>query len=269
MDNIALYGPGTISKCPTCGYPIRPVYKSNGMLDRYEPERNQNLWDDSNINTFVDNNTKRWLRSERNGKKTVAMVGWAPQSCGLAPYDEPNIRLNGPLEIWGINQIHAMAWFSNWTRWFQMHGSDSYMRQHSLRGMYGHYDWLQLDHGDKPIYMQFHHDEIPNSVEYPLHDVVHEYLSKVKKGRDIPKYFTSTFSFMVPIAIREGFQRVELYGFEMTATEEWAPQKACAEFWLGFLIAKGIELYLPQGNHLLEGAIYGYEGKGPRNIPDG
>jgi len=266
MDNVALFGPDRLSKCPTCGFPIRPVYKSNGYLDSYVPELDQNYWDQNNIRTRTDTYTERQLRKERNGKKTVAMVGWSPQSCGLAPYNEPNIHLNGMLEIWSLNQIHAMAWFKNWTRWFQMHKSDSYMRQRSLRGVLGHYDWLKQDHGENIIYMQFKHDEIPNSVEYPLVEVTQKYLSKIKKGKEIVKYFTSTFAFMVPIAIMEGFQRIELYGFEMTASEEWAPQKACAEFWIGFAAGKGLEIYLPEGNHLLEGPIYGYQGKGANNV---
>jgi len=263
-NNTPLYGDGKIVPCPVCKFPSRMRFRDNQWLDSYEPALDATTWNSADI-PKLDTHDKRLLRRLRNGKKTVALVGWAPASCGMAPYDEPNVKLGGELEIWGLNQAHAMPWMKTWTRWFQLHKEKSWSRQISItRGILGHYDWLKEDH-QRPIYMQFKHDEIPNSVEYPLEEVVDEYLGKFSKGFNPVRYFTNSLGYMIPMAIKE-FQRIEIYGFEMADDTEYVKQKACAEFWIGIALGKGKEVYLPPGNSLASGPIYGYQGEGAANI---
>jgi len=257
FNNVPITSANEIVPCPVCRFPVR-LHWRGGYLDSYVPERDQSVWEKPDIVVKRDPRAERLLRRERNGKKTVALVGFAPASCGLAPYDEKEV------EIWGLNQAHAFPWMKRWDRWFQLHKHSSYTRQLSLkRGVVGHYDWLQMKH-DKPIYMLFRQPEIPDSVEYPLEDAC-KYLSKCYKGLNVAKYFTSTLAYMIPIALMEDFQRIEIYGFEMAAEDEFAPQKACAEFWIGIALGLGKEIYLPEDNSLLRGPLYGYEGVGPEN----
>jgi hypothetical protein len=110
------------------------------------------------------------------------------------------------------------------------------------------------------------HADVPSSAEYPLEKVV-ELLPALKRGTEKQvKYFTSSFSYMLALAIAEGFERIEVYGFELAAGDEYVPQKACAEFWMGFALGKGIEVFLPEGSQLCWGPLYGYQGHGAANV---
>jgi hypothetical protein len=105
--------------------------------------------------------------------------------------------------------------------------------------------------------MQHQQDIIPKSVAYPLHDVVDKVFHSFRRGEDTVKYFTSTFAYMVGIAVLEEFERIEIYGFEMSDDIEYVKQKACAEFWLGYAMGQGIEIYTPPGNQIMWSALYG------------
>jgi hypothetical protein len=252
---------GDVTRCPTCGYPVRIVYRDGKHADHYEPiigHQAQKL-------VPLDEETAATLRKLRKGKKTVALVGMAPTSCSLAPYNESGV------EVWSLNEAHAFEWLQSWDRWFQLHPESDFTRdlddhRKFERGyVKGHYDWLQQEH-DKPIYMLYSYDKVPDCQEYPLDKMIAEFFGKVRKGDEKIKYFTSTFAFMAAMAISEGFERIEIYGFEMAGGDEYVPQKACAEFWIGLAIGRGIEIYLPDKSQLLWGPLYGYQGHGAANI---
>lgn len=235
-----------MDKCPVCGMPVRVIYRSNGAADHYEPI----LANDFDNLPEVDTKTKEYLRELRLGYKTVAMIGTATTSCSLAPYDED-------VEIWACNEEHAFKWMKRATRWFQMHKSLSWKREVAKRGVIGHYEWLKENPLGIPIYMQYKHDDIPGSVEYPLREAC-VFLDKFRRGNDKIKYFTSSFAYMIALALMEGFERIELYGFEMSDDEEYIEQKACAEFWIGLAMGLGVEIYTPPNCQILNGKLYGY-----------
>lgn len=270
-ENVPMFGDGTIVPCPVCHFPNRMHFRDNKWLDHYSPVLDNSELAQENM-ARNDTRTERLMRRARSGKKTVALVGWAPASCAKAPYDEPNVKLGGDLEIWGLNQAHVMPWMKKWTRWFQLHKEKSFKRELSLtRGLAGHYDWLKQDH-KQPIYMQFQHEEIPNSVEYPLTEIVEEFLGKFLKGSEVDKYFTNSLAFMMALALYEdkvakhGFDRIEVYGFEMADDTEYVKQKGCAEFWIGIALGRGKEVFLPEGNSLASGPLYAYQGEGASNV---
>lgn len=248
---------GDVTRCPVCGSPVRIVYRSGKHADHYEPVQDQRMTQLAPM----DKVTARKLEQERKGKKTVAIVGMAPTSCSLAPYNDKNV------EVWGLNEAHSFDWMLRWDRWFQLHKSTAFTRDmnphrsHERGYVKGHYDWLKQKHG-KPIYMQFVYPEIPDSKEYPLPELSKKFFPLLRKGSEKVKYFTSSFSFMMALALYEGFERVEVYGFEMSAGDEFIPQKACAEFWMGMALGMGVEVYLPDNSQLLWGALYGYQDAG-------
>jgi hypothetical protein len=262
LESIPVFNEGQQVNCPTCGYPVRLVYRINNELDHYEPMDRETMAAEVNQ---LDAPRIRRLRQDRNGKRTVALVGMAPGTCGFAPADE-NTKVGGGLEVWGLNESHLTKWMKpNWTRWFQLHPKASFTREVEKRGGIGHYDWLKQNHGDKIIYMQYVYPEIPNSVEYPIHDMTQRFFGKLLGDERKRKYFTSTMAYMMPIAIAEGFQRIELYGFEMAADDEFVSQRPSAEFWIGQALGAGIEVYEPKECNLTDGPLYGYAGRGPRN----
>lgn len=253
---------GDTRRCPTCGYPVRIVYRDGKVADHYEP-----IVDKAGYNNLppMDEETAKVLKDARSGKKTVALVGMAPTSCSLAPYDDEDV------EIWGLNEAASFQWMKRWTRWFQLHKSDDFMRDLNPHRMHergyvrGHYDWLKTQH-NKPIYMQFVYSEIPDSKELPLVELYSTLLPGLRRGNEKSvKYFTSTFAYMMALAIYEMFERIELYGFEMSGGDEFVPQKACAEFWIGYALGRGIEVVLPEGSQLAWGPLYGFQGQGSAN----
>lgn len=257
-----------IINCPLCENPVKPVYRGSD-LDHYEFQNPRTGWDMSDLLTLmeVDERSADILKERRTGKKTVALVGLAPTSCSLAPYDDERV------EIWALNESHSYldSWLKRWDRWFQIHSKKSWSRNVAKRGIKGHKDWLLAEHLDddgglKPIYMQHFYPEVPNCVEYPLRDVVHSVFKNLKRGvrseKWKSKYFSSTLAYMMGVAVLEDFDRIEIYGVEMSDAIEYRDQKANMEFWIGCAMASGIEVWLPENCALMTSTLYGGDEQG-------
>jgi hypothetical protein len=246
---IIVGGENDRTTCPVCNMAVRVVRRTNGYADHYEA-----LIVGEDVGKVLrpqDPETAAKLKELRKGKKTVAIVGMAATSCSLAPFDDPDV------EIWGLNEAHAFPWMKRATRWFQIHNSDSWKRYIAKRDVRGHFDWLKKNPWDIPIYMQYYQEIIPKSVGYPLHEIMDKVFPLFNKGDKKVKYFTSSFAYMMGVAVLEDFERIEVYGFEMADDVEYVKQKACAEFWVGYAMGKGIEIYTPEGNQLLWSGLYG------------
>ncbi len=241
------------ANCPTCGMAVRIVRRVDGYADHYEK-----IYDGESLDGILrsqDPVTAEKLRQLRKGKKTVAMVGLAPTSCTLAPFDDEDV------EIWCLNEAHAFKWVKRATRWFQIHATESWQRYLAKRDVRGHADWLKKNPWNIPIYMQYFTPLVPNSISYPLHEVVDMVFKDFRRGDNKVKYFTSTLAYMMGIALAEGrsaynpdaepFQRIEIYGIEMADEIEYVQQKACAEFWIGYALGLGVEVYTPPNCQIL------------------
>jgi hypothetical protein len=167
--------------------------------------------------------------------KKVAIIGKGHYDC-LAPWGEPG------WELWGLNMEPGKA---GWppvrahTRWFQLH-PPRYLRTHYPKGI----DDLAHDWSEErgvPLYMDRHYEEYPDSVAYPKAEV--EALWPYY-GR----YHTSSFDWMVALAILEGFERIELHGCEFGAYPytlgEPISGRACLEAWLGFAAGRGTDIHV-------------------------
>ena len=280
--------------CPVCGMSIRmersAYYKTEEYVPRIVGE------DVAQVLKPQDEETAEKLRKLREGKKTVALVGLAPTSCSLAPFDDEDV------EIWALNETHAFPqWFKRWDRWFQIHHTKSWQKQIAKRDVRGHYDWLKRYHYGKfesveqphehwqelddfvkeedgkkyvlidyeweymkPIYMQYWNSKIPNSVEYPIREVSDNAFINFRRGDHKVKYFTSTLAYYLGIATlpEEGFERIEIYGFDLADDIEYIKQKACAEWWIGFAMGRGIEVYVPENSQTLYSSLYGGNDQG-------
>jgi len=228
---------------------VRIARRVDGYADHYEA-----LITGEDVGAVLpeqDPKTAKKLRKLRKGKKTVAIVGMAPTSCSLAPFDDEDC------EVWLLNEAHAFPWAKRATRWFQIHETKSWKRYIAKRDVRGHATWLKENPLDIPIYMQYPRAEVPKSVGYPLHEVVDMVFPLFRRGDQKVKYFTSTFAYMMGIALLEGFERIEVYGFEMSDDIEYVKQKACAEFWIGFAMGRGIEVYTPPHNQIMFSDLYG------------
>ena len=191
--------------------------------------------------------------------KTVAIVGMAESTRHLAPWD------NKDVEIWCMNESYVVpgedgkAWLKRWDRWFQMHKPFDYRRPNNHNDP-KHWAWLQEPH-DFPIYMQDEDPLVPGSTKYPKDEIVAKFLGRYEKtgtdGKPI-EYFSSSFVYMLALALYEGFERIELYGIELGSETEYAAQRPNGEFWLG-IAGQHATVVLPNTTALLAGVRYGYD----------
>lgn len=235
--------------CPLCGMSIRVGHDVLGQATRYEYIDSTQV--ESQLRT-VDHVTATKLRNQRRGRKTVALVGFSPTSCSLAPYEETEV------DIWGLNEEHFYPWMTRFTGWFQIHQPRSFRREIAKRGERGHYEWLKKHRGI-PIWMIDLYPEIPDCEVYPLPEISAMFLPKLRVGETKRKFFTSTYAYMVALALYKGYDRIETYGFEMTGDDEFERQKPGATFWVGLALGLGKELYFPPKNVMLDAKLYGYE----------
>ena len=147
-------------------------------------------------------------------------------------------------EFWALNNMYVSITLEGVTKWFQIH-SESSVRASD-----------QWEHFKKfpptvQIYMQKQHDEIPQSVAYPLDEIQAKY-----RG-----LFQSTLDYMIALALYEGdINEIHIYGVDMATNTEYAYQRPSMYYWLGRAEQAGIKVVLPDNCDLLKCYYkYGYE----------
>ena len=169
-------------------------------------------------------------------RRSVCIVGFAPQTRALANAEPPEV------ELWGMNINHIFL--TRWDRWFQVHpfvweGKPFYGRDAA------HLDFLASCR--KPVYMTDPHESITTAVQYPLNRVVENI------GRD---YLTSTAAYALALAITEGVDEIKLYGVHGATELEYIQQRPCIEWLLGLAQGRGIKAVVPDISPILHGERY-------------
>src|SRR5690606_29606582 len=112
-----------------------------------------------------------------------------------------------------------------------------------------------------PVYMQKRFKYIPRSVPFPKDKLVAEF------GR----CFTSTASFLVALAIMEGYKVIGLWGVNPVG-KDYSQQRPALEYLLSVAHQRGIRLRFPEGVHFhiskppktyFTPVLYAYEWKSP------
>lgn len=191
----------------------------------------------------------------------VAIIGKAPSSRMIAPYDQPETW-----EIWSISDNYNVI--PRWDRWFELHELDRYK---SLYPEY--YDWMAgLPAGDRPLYVSDPWHNLPAAVAFPWQELVKKY----------GKYFTNSISWLIVFAIEEitaAIQRetgkahvgpedyrafgaaIGLWGVDMATASEYEHQRPSCEWFMGWAKGLGIELVVPDECDLVKTArLYAIEG---------
>lgn len=147
---------------------------------------------------------------------------------------------------------------------FQLH-HEAIWKNPKNRGDEKHYEWLKSGQ-TPPVYMQEKYEDVPNSIRYPLEEVL-SFIDNVKivvDGKEkIFKYFSSSPEYALALAAymiksSHKYTRVEVWGIELETESEYAYQRTGFAFWNGYLAGLGIELILC--NSIFDGPMYGYEG---------
>ena len=177
-------------------------------------------------------------------------------------------------EFWGINTLHKTfptLWKGDKppaTRWFQVH---KYERAIDEKHDYDHWNWTKRQK-HFPIYMlgpnqngNLNFDnkaeegrnpfkEVQMAVPYPRKEVTEAF----------GYYFTNSISWMLALAIYEGFPEIHMYGIEMALSGEYGYQRPSVEYFVGIARGMGLKVYLPERCDLLKTTVlYGYEDHKP------
>ena len=182
------------------------------------------------------------------GKPPLCIVGTAGSS-GAAPYTE---EIDGEYiyEIWTGGNAPAKEDVLRVDRAFELHPK-RYWGQLVVT--------TRLSNYDCPIYMQDHYEEIPNSVKFPYEEVRKQFYIPVM-GDDL--YVTNTITWMLLLAIHEGYTDINIYGVHMAHETEHAYQRSSCSWALGIIqglnmCGHDIKLYIHPDSSLLH-AEYEY-----------
>ncbi len=140
--------------------------------------------------------------------------------------------------------------YPRWDACLQIHDERVYSSPNNWVNP-GYWDWLQQPHGKK-IWMQRVDPRVPDSVRYPLEEVL----------QLVPyRYLRSSPAMALALAIYLGYDEIQLYGSELSSNTEYAYQATNYAFWIGFAHGRGIDLRLRCWLDEFNQPIYGYEGE--------
>jgi hypothetical protein len=186
--------------------------------------------------------------AEGNVKDKIAIIGKAPSSRGLGPWDDHS------WEVWTLSDLVPQGQVPRWDRHFELHPL------HFVHENPEYWKWLTQPH-DNPIYVQEVTPEIPAGVPYPIQDV----LAHFPVG-----YFNNSVSYMIALAIMTRPKFIGVWGVDMAQTQpvlggspEYQSQRPSCEWLLGVAMGAGIEVVLPAESDLMKAPyLYGFGHKG-------
>ena len=174
--------------------------------------------------------------------KTVAICGTAGSSRHMIDEQPPEV------ELWGLNTSYT--WMPRIDRLFDIH-MDVFTKTGgvilSAADVQEHIKGLQAL--KCPIYMVDHFPHIPNSIRYPIEEVL--------EGGRFKPYFTSSIAYMMALAIHERLN-IKLLGVDMKLDSEYAYQREALLYWQGVAEGLGLTVEIPDVSPLADtGPLYG------------
>lgn len=172
------------------------------------------------INTVWDSANKRWCDANElppaaapQKRTKVAIVGFASHWT-QAPFD------NQEFEIWSLNEFYDVApnqiqpaRQQGRLRWFEIHDREMQYAENPFGSRN-----QNNEHAAKmaalgcPVYMHQHYDDIPGSIAFPKDQMIEHFKTR---------YFTNSISWMLSLAITEGFTEIRIYGVDMAQSTEY------------------------------------------------
>lgn len=190
--------------------------------------------------------------------RTVVILGLGPT---LKDYIGLTTRMGAKRkmadEVWGINAVLDIVQCDRGFHMDDVRVQQIRADKNPTGNIAAMMPWLKKHPG--PIYTSQAHPDYPGLVPYPLEDV----LNKLKNQR----YFNSTAAYAVAYAIFLGVKKIILFGFDFSYEHSHHAEKGrgCVEFWVGFAMARGIEIAVPKRSSLLDACepperrFYGYD----------
>lgn len=168
----------------------------------------------------------------------VALVGTAPSSRMLAPYSDPS------WQIWGCSPGN-MGTLPRVDIWFEVHGNLLWPENKHYGEPY--INWLNQQ--AFPIYMQ-NQSLVPRATPLPKKELVAEF------G---PYFFTSSFAWMMAMAMYKGAKEIALYGIDMASRDEYILQRPGAYYFFMEAKRRGIRMTAPYESDIMQPpGLYGF-----------
>ena len=182
----------------------------------------------------------------------IALIGSAPSSVRLAPYDDPS------WQIWSCSP-GAYPHVRRCDAHFEIH------RWEPPGGVTGDKPWFTPDYINwmarvkGPIYMIEAVPQLPNSVAYPKDEILERF------G---PYFQTNSVSWMVCLAVASGAKEVGLWGVDMAAKTEWTFQRTGLQTLLWYVWKHyGVKITLPPESDLWVPPVqYGFCEADPHHV---
>lgn len=194
----------------------------------------------------------------------VAIVGFTQHGV-QAPWKNP------AWDKWGLNDLHGMfeamqpgIFGTDQVQWFQLHHKDPTGRYPGARDEQ-HTEWLLKQ--TCPVWMWDHHDDIPASRPYPIHEVLTKALLPHGKPLSEESYYNNTISWMIAKAILDGYTTIGLYGVDMAldgvhGESEYSWQRPSVEYFVGVARGLGINVVIPAESEICKsGFLYGWDNR--------
>lgn len=186
--------------------------------------------------------------------KKIAIVGSAPTSTLLAPWNDPEWA------IWCCSPaIYPVAKRSD--VWFELHRFLPYPpgkpNEPGTRPYFSA-EFAEFLNRHPLVFMSEKHPAVKNSEPYPYKEML------AKHG---PYHFNSTISWIIALALECKPEAIGLFGIDMAANEEYAYQRPGCQHFLGLARSLGIEVVLPPESDLMRPpTLYGISEHSHRHI---
>ncbi len=168
----------------------------------------------------------------------VALVGTAPSSRMLAPFNDQS------WQIWVCSPGNQNA-VPRADAWFELHQNLHWPENQSYGLPYIEF----LKRLPIPLYMQ-DQSYCQNAISFPKEQMVNEF------GRD---FFTSSFAWMMALAISKGAKEIALYGIDMASRDEYILQRPGFYFFKHMAEKRGIKVFAPnESDIMMSPGLYAY-----------
>lgn len=188
-------------------------------------------------------------------KDEIIRAGLKPPLCilGTAPSMKDAPWEDECMEFWGVSTVKNFPGFEKLDRAFEMHPKRYWGQQAFLDQM------LEFQ---GTIYMQDAYPEVPGSVRYPYEEI-RERFHIPAMGENL--FVTNSITWMILLAIHEGYRDISFYGVHMAHTTEYGYQRASCSWALGIMqgmdaMGDKFNIYIAPESELLKARYeYGYQ----------
>ena len=164
----------------------------------------------------------------------VAILGTAPSSRALAPFDNPD------WEIWACSPSNSTdGTLPRVTRWFELHALSDLRQERWKSWVKPYVDALNAK--SCSVYMQEKNELVPKAEVFPVDVLTKTY------GR---RFFTSSIAWMIAFALHEGATEIGIYGVDMCAASEYEFERPGCQYFIDLARTLGVTVTIPPQSDL-------------------